>query len=402
MTNLKNLNKYLDNYAEPECQSLSGFSYEDHFEHCVVIPAYKEEACFVKRLFIQNPSKKLLLVLVVNQPSYETNATPQESLISELNTFASLAWQQDNLSFYQLNQNDKQGILIVDRFTVPIPEKSGVGLARKIGADLALTLHQKNIVISKWLHSTDADASLPKDYFLKTTNSNKNTIAACYNFNHSSNDKLLNQANALYEKALRYYVAGLSYAGSPYNFFTIGSVICFKFEGYVAVRGFPKKSAGEDFYLLNKLAKLGQVAWFSDSVVELVARESDRVPFGTGPAVTKILDLFIENKPYCYYHPEIFDELKTVLTHFSKLYAKLDNLDSWITQLSPISQKALEQIGFYQFVEKQKKSSEKQFSKQLGGWFDAFKTLKFIHALKEIKYFDVPLEQAISQANFSL
>ena len=60
--------------------------------------------------------------------------------------------------------------------------------------------------------------------------------------------------------SLRYYVAGMKYARSHLtHFHTIGSTMAVRASYYAKVRGFPKREAGEDFYLLNKLAKVGTV-----------------------------------------------------------------------------------------------------------------------------------------------
>jgi hypothetical protein len=39
-----------------------------------------------------------------------------------------------------------------------LPHKEGVGLARKIGCDIALSLYERGTLKSRWLHTTDADA----------------------------------------------------------------------------------------------------------------------------------------------------------------------------------------------------------------------------------------------------
>ena len=132
---------------------------------------------------------------------------------------------------------------------------------------------------------------------------------------------IVHNATLQYEQALRYYVDGLRYADSPYAFFTIGSILIFNTAAYAKVRGFPKKSAGEDFYLLNKLAKIGRIAFLSNSCVELTSRLSTRVPFGTGPAVQQIMTLSENNSPYCYYSPAVFDELKHVNHKIKRLLA---------------------------------------------------------------------------------
>jgi hypothetical protein len=197
-------------------------------------------------------------------------------------------------------------------------------------------------------------------------------------------------------------VAGLQYANSPYAFFTIGSILAFKAESYVQVRGFPKRSAGEDFYLLNKLAKLGHVEFIEEVTVELDARVSLRVPFGTGPAVQKIIELQTNKKDYCYYNPEVFQQLKVTLAAFSQLWQQKESLESWLELLPKQACSALKSIQFEKFVTNQINSDQIQFNKQLIVWFDAFKTLKFIHSLRENYYPDIPLQQAIANANFNI
>ncbi|MEW6991505.1 hypothetical protein AADZ91_12545 [Colwelliaceae bacterium 6441] len=396
-----NLTKYLQKYAEPEVDSLLTFPRQLCYSHVLIIPAYKETSNFVdtflqSQLIFQN----VLLIIVINQPDYDDNLEPQQHLYRDSLSKGQLAWQNNNLSLVSLKLGDSS-LLIVDRFSTPIPEKLGVGLARKIGADLACYLHQQNIIKTAWLHSSDADAKLPDNYFTSLIErQTKNSVAACYNFIHQSDNKSIALANLTYERSLRYYVAGLTYAGSPYNFFTIGSVLAFKIEAYASVRGFPKRSAGEDFYLLNKLAKLGKVLWLSTCVIQLAARMSNRVPFGTGPAVKQIIDLTEQGQVYCYYHPVVFEHLKVLLKSFSCLYERRRALNTWYELFSAEIKDALVSIGFEAFIEKQQKSNQQQFDKQLTVWFDAFKTLKFIHHLRDHHYENLPLTDAIEQASF--
>ena len=49
---------------------------------------------------------------------------------------------------------------------------------------------------------------------------------------------------------------GLGFAGSPYAYHSVGSTLAVRAEAYAIVRGVPKRAAGEDFYLLDKLAKV--------------------------------------------------------------------------------------------------------------------------------------------------
>ena len=79
-------------------------------------------------------------------------------------------------------------------------------------------------------------------------------------------------ATKRYEQALTYYVEQLQQAGSPYAFHTLGSCIATPLSYYCHARGFPKKSGGEDFYLLNKLAKLGKILTVDSCILQIESR----------------------------------------------------------------------------------------------------------------------------------
>ncbi|WP_426370195.1 hypothetical protein [Pseudocolwellia sp. HL-MZ7] len=432
---MKNIIKYLDQYAEKhiiESGNQLASYLSNHLSHCVsdtlannlinevdrssiksqvfdhvvVIPAYKESTDFIERILSSALiEQNVLFIVVINQPDNDLDQYPQQTLAKFIKHSGTSVLTHQGIELISTNKSSH--FLIIDAFTQPLPVDHGVGLARKIGSDLALLLTSKNIIQSDWIHSTDADAHLPDDYFCATklldkTSHAKNISAVSYNFTHVSDDVDIHAANSLYETALRYYVNGLTFAGSSYDFFTIGSVIAFKAKDYAMVRGFPKRSAGEDFYLLNKLAKLGQVEFLKNTIVKIDARTSDRVPFGTGPSVANIMQLKINNQPYCYYHPQVFEELKVCLSHFNSLWGNRVTFDTWLSALSNESQQALLEAKLDSFVTKQKNNNQIQFNKQLNVWFDAFKTLKFIHSLREQKYADIPLQQGLELAKFSL
>jgi hypothetical protein len=92
--------------------------------------------------------------------------------------------------------------------------------------------------------------------------------------------------------------------------------------------------------------------------------------------------------------------LKSTLNSFSNLWDYRNDLTSWFQQLPTIISPSLIEIGFESFVDKQKCNSKKQFDKQLVVWFDAFKTLKFIHSIRASHYQDIPLSLALSKAPF--
>lgn len=216
--------KYLQHYAESEVASLDNFPAESYHQ-AVCIPAYEETPQFIEQLLSSSlwTTNRLLLVLVINQPDNATDSKAQEQLASFVCAVGPIVWQQNNLTLISSRHGD---ILVVDRFTRPIPHKQGVGLARKIACDISLALYAQGLVDSRFIISTDADASLPNNYVneLKTVSSNV-SVGYC-EFYHYSANTAVHVANELYEQALRYYVNGLIEAKSHYAFLPL-ALFCF-------------------------------------------------------------------------------------------------------------------------------------------------------------------------------
>ena len=123
----------------------------------------------------------------------------------------------------------------------------------------------------------------------------------------------------------------------------------FQPHAYAAVRGFPKRSAAEDFYLLNKIRKVGLVHSLNAQPIQLTMRASKRVPFGTGPAVEKIMTMNdIWQMPT--YDPAVFTELRNHLRSHPNT--------------------------------------------------DAFATMKFVHAQRDQHFTNIPLCKALERAPF--
>ena len=345
------IEKYLQKYAEPEVLKRKKIG---HFQQVIVIPSYDEKADFLKSLFTNIPAStrtKTLAIVVVNVPDdLHPNSSPYKSTHALLKSFC------------------EPNCLIIDRVSKPIPRKMGVGLARKIGADVALAYIRDGLISTPIIYTTDADAELPKDYFL--SNTQRDVGAWLYPFKHRSKDNTLENHAICYELHMRWYVDGLRRANSYYAHHTLGSTIAINAKTYADVRGYPKRNAGEDFYLLNKIAKTAPIHRRRSSPLVLEARASTRVPFGTGPA---ILNMPENHEDYTSYNPKVFEALALALKHVSDPN----------TQISlPISN-ALETLNFTQ-------KCRDLNTKQRHQWFDGLKTLRFVHAMQE-HYPDIPL-----------
>ncbi|SMF43930.1 hypothetical protein SAMN02745866_02810 [Alteromonadaceae bacterium Bs31] len=386
-----NQKKYLDTYAEAETAMLETFP-DIRFKQCVLIPARDESSAFLQRFIasFDKQEQKILLILIINQPASQPDQGCNKKLhIEARQIFNKQLWQNKHLC---LSARGNTHLLSLDRYsTRKIPDEQGVGLARKIGADIACKLYAQGKLENRWVYCSDADAVLPDNYFSGILDPRtKNASAMVFDFEHTrpptSPDDKCWHATQLYQQALKYYRSGLEYAGSPYAFYTLGSTLAFSIEHYCQSRGFPKKSGGEDFYLLNKLAKLGNIFFDKNIRVKIYARKSARVPFGTGPAVEKIMGLNSPDTDYLYYQAEIFKQLKQVLVQLPLFWQNL-HADTFPFASVKLTQAAEEGLGslniekFLQHAQKQCKT-EQMFYRQFHQWFDAFNTLKFIHYLQ--------------------
>jgi len=269
-----------------------------------------------------------------------------------------------------------------------LPEKDGgVGLARKIGMDLALTQFNysnsgKNILIC-----LDADCTVSNNYLesIIQTFKQPNIHAAYVQYEHMLPENESEQlAIICYEIFLRYYVLGLQYANSPFAFPTIGSTMICDFESYIKVGGMNKKKAAEDFYFMEKLAKITEIKEISDAKVYPSNRGSWRVPFGTGQRVNRFFAG--THKEYLLYNPKSFDVLKSWL----KIYNSEEIFDAeyYLKSATAIHKSLYDFLvqnsfedSWNKILKNSKSDEQKQKQKQI--WFDGFRTLKLIHYLRD-------------------
>jgi len=363
----KTLSKYLNTYAEREVDTLAQLLEKvklSPFTYSLAIPAYDENPGFIDRWMQHPQAHEVLLIVVINQPDSVPHETPQNiALFSYLQQNFTPRASAENLSYLSLGSSQA---LVVDRYrSNKIPKGQGVGLARKIACDLAVKLYESKFQTRPWIYSSDADAILPGNYFSAPSKEKHSTLdktnsAIVFDFKHIVNTEHDNKnqvfdATQRYEQSLKYFRNRLIYANSPYAFYTLGSTLAVNIQHYCQVRGFPKRAGGEDFYILNKLAKLGKVHSCDDICIKLTSRLSHRVPFGTGPAVSKIIDLQNTQQSYDYYNPKIFDELKAWLENYHQLWAYIEDIDNfpWPSQRCKATMERLKISSFLSHAAKQ-------------------------------------------------
>ncbi len=292
--------------------------------------------------------------------------------------------------------------IVVDRATGNrvFADEEGVGLARRIGLDLALGLYARGVVRSPWLRTTDADARPGPDFFADPPTADH--VAALHPFWHvASGDAEVDRATALYEIMLRYHVVGLARARSPWAHHSLGSVLSVRADAYAEVRGMPCRTAGEDFHLLAKLAKIGPIRRGDGAPVEIVARRSHRVPFGTGPAVAKIIAATRHREAFRVYHPGVYERVGRVVDALGACEQN-DRCDpaETLEQLGrsdPIVASGLRSIGGVAKLRAALAGTRDRATRRrrCHEWFDALRTLRFIHGMRDAGLASVPWVEAV-------
>ena len=264
--------------------------------------------------------------------------------------------------------------------------------------DAMLRLWKKEMPAKKLLLSLDADTLVEDNYFSAVKNyfSGKIKTAITAYAHQMPLDDAGRAAICFYEIYLRYWVMGLRLAKSPYAYHSIGSTIITTADAYLEVRGMNQRQAGEDFYFLNKLAKVGKVNYLRDTCVYPAARPSLRVPFGTGKSIHSFL-AGVKQK-YLLYDPCVFAVLRSWIELMEeKSAAKITEIKEKARRIHPCLEGFLKTCRFDDNWSKisANATNERVLIRQFHLWFDAFKTLKLINYLTREAYPQIEMSEAL-------
>jgi hypothetical protein len=390
------MHKLISNYIKKHSVTEWDFAkeYKPIFSNVVVIPAIDEyENIIHLTRFIDELDYKYFdktcFVFVINNSvsaSKEIKNANEKTLV-----YLSSAKFKYNFNFIDASSKGNE-----------IPEKeAGVGLARKIGMDLALRLFDYNNKDRKLILCTDADCYFEKKYLTAVVEHfQKSKSGAGYvDYEHPlPEDETEKKAIISYEIFLRYYVLGLQYSGSPYAFQTIGSTMVCDYESYIKIGGMNKKKAAEDFYFMEKLAKITTIDRIRGTKIYPAGRKSWRVPFGTGQRINRYLSG--THNEYQLYDPISFEILRKWINlfHTGNILTSEDYLER-AKDIHVGLNSFLVENDFKNAWEKIIKNSNSpiQINKQKRFWFDGFRTLKFIHYLRDKYLPDIELFKAVEK-----
>lgn len=300
----------------------------------------------------------------------------------------------DTLRGYQHSGKlpDWLDLVVVEALDLP-PRKAGVGLARKIGMDLCL--REMNAALSECvLVALDADCRVSPEYFnsLEAHFDNHPEWSSCSIYYEHPLDRCENDrtrsAISQYETHLRLYTDLVRLTGLPYGYHTVGSSMAVRAETYIRLGGMNTRKAGEDFYFLEKFMKTGKHSRLQTTAVYPSHRISHRVPFGTGRAMSEMLDpnqneatgsTSRDRNLWMTYPPEIFDCLREFTESWDLACNR--NLDQYFreTRIAKPLADYLQRNGDHNAITTilERSTSPGIFRKNLSHHFDAFWIMKW-------------------------
>ncbi|MFN8135075.1 MAG: glycosyltransferase family A protein [Bacteroidales bacterium] len=264
------------------------------------------------RAIMSQSEKQFRLIVCVNQPDSWWN-DPERIQVCE----------ENQLTIGNLKSLEDNRIEIIDRSSHGNgwPAKShGIGVARKYLMDFISKKAQPYDIII----SMDADTVFSNEYIASVAeniriNPAASAISIPYYHRLTYNEEL-DRAMLRYEIYMRAFAINMWRIRSPYCFTALGSAIALPVWAYRAVGGMTPKLSGEDFYFLQKIVKTGRLLHWNSEIVYPAARLSDRVFFGTGPALIK--GIAGDWNSYPVYHHSLFDMVSDTYKLFPALFLR--------------------------------------------------------------------------------
>ncbi|HNW50980.1 MAG TPA: glycosyltransferase [Prolixibacteraceae bacterium] len=348
------------------------------FKLAVVIPCFNESELryTLYSLFeCENPGVETAVVVVVNssENSSEEIKVQNRQTISELCDLS-----LDVRCWFHLFAIDVKDL----------PDKhSGVGWARKIGMDWAIVQFNHFENPAGIIISLDADSLVERNYLkaiCEHFSENQDDVAATVYFEHRHQphevvDDRLMKASVEYELYMRYYRNALLYTGFPVSIYTIGSCFAVKAGGYVAQGGMNRRKAGEDFYFLHKMAVMGKIGEINTTAVYPSIRLSNRVPFGTGPALMMQLE---QKSTYGNSYPlVVFGVLKDFFSSVERFYRLKDPSETYCLSENTVFVQFCKEILLAEALKELAGNcgSDTIFKKRFFHLFNAFNVLKWLN-----------------------
>lgn len=377
---------YLSRYAYPT--SYFDVKRDKETKIVIVIPCFKENSiCATLDSLATCPVPEDCHVEVLVMINHSEDASAEIKSINEKSYHEVKSW---------ISRQPKSQVHFQVQLADLPAKKAGVGLARKIAMDDALRIFHNIQHLGGIIVNLDADCTVAPNYLTALYAFHQNfphNHGASIHFEHRlpAPNHPLYRGIIQYELFLRYYVRGLCFAAYPHAYHTIGSSMAVRADIYEKSGGMNTRKAGEDFYFIHKIIPYGKYTNLTTTTVYPSYRSSDRVPFGTGAALTKYL-AGTQNLGESY-HPQIFEKLKLFLAEMEKAIAESRPLSIEDKLIDAF----LDEVSFSKKWEKlsQNSANKETLHQKFYHWFDGFQVLKFVHFATDNFYPKVALQDCV-------
>lgn len=258
-------------------------------------------------------------------------------------------------------------------------KKTGVGFARKVLFERILSeCDPKDIIIS-----LDADTTFGT-YYLQSVadrferNPEMTAMSVPYYHPLNGGDEIRDKALLRYEIYMRNYAVNLLKISSPYGFTALGSAIAMRACSLKKIGNITPYQSGEDFYLVQKFCKMGGLSLFNTECVYPAGRYSDRVPFGTGPAMKLGAEGIWDSYPI--YHFSFFTSIQEAYGKLRELYE--NNISVMENDFLRFLQKENQKPDIWQDI-RENVSDFQHFVKAFHQKADGLRILQFVRAKQQ-------------------
>ncbi len=363
----------------------------------VCIPVYAEPDLITtleSLLACELPQIQVEVILLFNMSSRMTEA----EVVSHQNTWLeTIVW---------INAHQQEELKFRPVFLKDLPDlKGGVGWARKMVLDeAARLLSQEGIMLC-----LDSDCTVARNYLREVYDYFQihpacHAVSIYYQHDLDILEQYERHAIIQYELHLRYLVQAMRWAGHPFAFQTVGSSMAVRRQGYLAHGGMNTRQAGEDFYFLQKFIEVDSLEEIRDTTVYPSARISDRVPFGTGRAMSQLLP---GNSAWMTADFIVFRLIKPLLHQTDEVRKMLSQSDEderfeaglLKLNLHPDLISFLKQIDFADHCREilLHTSTYANFRRRFFRYFNSFMMIRYIHYMRDHFFPDVPIEHAANE-----
>lgn len=374
--------------------------------HIVAIPATRESGltkCLDSLFSCDPPRHPAEVIVLINSAE---NSDPATIELNRETHREALAWTE---------QHRRSDLIFQIALVEDLPAKHyGAGLARKLVMDEAVrrfdVLGRSDGVIV----SLDADCTVAPNYlsaviqhFENQTGTDGCSIAFEHPKSGSDFPPGVYEAIKNYELHQRYYLAAVRYTGYPWAYHTVGSCFAVRAGVYCSQGGMSRRQAGEDFYFIQKVAMQGRWSECNTTTVYPSPRPSDRVPFGTGPAVKRQLEAqstqhsggtphTTDTPGFHTYHPELFEIVKAFYDRIPGYYEAKDPV-ALNNALHPLLQQYITVCGFDEMVEEIRANvaSQAAFRERFFRKFNMLWLLQWLHFGRDRGFGDVKLTKVL-------